>query len=137
MIHIYQWFLICGPRRLLYESQNASKWEQSFAFCGIIYCEFSFVSREKKIFIHQNHFCCAVESNVGILIFPILQTYVETSLLECQVKLRYFTLILFVFLFKYTLLNNASISSEYVDLNGSVISELLTMRDVKKVSWPI
>jgi len=37
-----------------------------------------------------------------------------------------------VFLFKYTLFNNASASSDYVYLNGSVINGLLTVQDVKR-----
>jgi hypothetical protein len=46
--------------------------------------------------------------------------------------LLYFILILFVFLFKYTLFNNASSSSDYVYLNGNFISEFLTVKDVKR-----
>lgn len=37
-----------------------------------------------------------------------------------------------MFLFKYTVFKNASGSSDYVDLNGSVISELLSVKDVKR-----
>jgi len=37
-----------------------------------------------------------------------------------------------VFLFKYIVFNNTSGSSDYVDLNGSVISEPLTVKDVKR-----
>jgi hypothetical protein len=38
-----------------------------------------------------------------------------------------------VFLFKNTVFNNASGSSECVDLNGSVINELLTVKYVKRM----